>query len=68
MPLKEVVRTTVARVECDVISGALRRTGGNKAQAARLLGVDYKTIHNKVRQYGLSAVEKGGRDGSERFS
>jgi two-component system nitrogen regulation response regulator GlnG len=68
VPLKEVLRTTVARVERDAISGALRWTGGNKAQAARLLGVDYKTIHSKVRQYGLSAVEKGGRDGSERFS
>ncbi|MCF8005174.1 MAG: hypothetical protein K9L32_13420 [Chromatiaceae bacterium] len=26
---------------------------GNKAEAARLLQVDYKTIHNKLKQFGL---------------
>jgi two-component system nitrogen regulation response regulator GlnG len=32
---------------------ALRRTGGNKAKAARLLQVDYKTLHSKVKEYGI---------------
>jgi two-component system nitrogen regulation response regulator GlnG len=29
------------------------RTGGNKAKAARLLQVDYKTLHTKVKEYGI---------------
>jgi transcriptional regulator with GAF, ATPase, and Fis domain len=32
---------------------ALRRAGGNKAKAARLLQVDYKTLHSKVKEYGI---------------
>jgi two-component system nitrogen regulation response regulator GlnG len=32
---------------------ALRKAGGNKAKAARLLQVDYKTLHSKVKEYGI---------------
>jgi DNA-binding NtrC family response regulator len=32
---------------------ALRKTGGNKAKAARLLQVDYKTLYTKVKEYGI---------------
>ncbi len=53
-PLKEIVRNTTMAVEREVISQALRRTGGNKAKAARLLQIDYKTIHSKVKTYGIS--------------
>lgn len=53
-PLKEIVRSTTMAVEREVISQALRRTGGNKAKAARLLQIDYKTIHSKVKTYGIS--------------
>jgi two-component system nitrogen regulation response regulator GlnG len=37
----------------------LRHTGGNKAKAARLLQIDYKTMHTKVKQLGIAA--EGGR-------
>jgi two-component system nitrogen regulation response regulator GlnG len=36
-----------------VIVDALRASGGNKAKAARLLQVDYKTLHSKVKEYGI---------------
>ncbi len=36
------------------IEEALRQTGGNKAKAARLLGIDRKTIYNKMEKWGMS--------------
>lgn len=36
------------------IEEALRQTGGNKAKAARLLGIDRKTIYNKMVKWGMS--------------
>ena len=35
------------------ILNALQQTGGNKAKAARLLGIDRKTIYNKIEKLGL---------------
>lgn len=32
---------------------ALQQTNGNKAKAARLLGVDRKTIYNKIEKLGI---------------
>lgn len=54
-PLKEVVAIHVVQVERQVLCDALRQTGGNKAEAARLLGIDYKTMLKKVRQYQIPA-------------
>jgi two-component system nitrogen regulation response regulator GlnG len=44
----------VCQLERDVLIEVLRETGGNKARAARMLQIDYKTIHTKIREYGLS--------------
>jgi DNA-binding NtrC family response regulator len=35
------------------LARVLRKTGGNKAEAARLLHIDYKTIQLKIKVYGL---------------
>ena len=34
---------------------ALQATGGNKSEAAWLLRTDYKTLHVKMKQYGIDA-------------
>jgi len=60
LPLKKLVRAAVAAVERDALVEALGRVGGNKAKAARLLQIDYKTIHTKVKEYGIAA--RGGGD------
>ena len=52
--LKEIVRRNTASVETAVLRQVLETTGGNKAEAARLLQVDYKTLHTKVKKYGIS--------------
>lgn len=53
LALKEIVRRCTTAVEREVLIEVLRETSGNKAKAARLLQVDYKTIHSKVREYSL---------------
>lgn len=55
LPLKEVVGRVVASVERAILTQALRQTKGNKAEAARLLGIDYKTIHTKLKGYNMFA-------------
>jgi DNA-binding NtrC family response regulator len=52
--LKEIADAAAAEAERRAIEAMLRRTGGNKSQAARLLKVDYKTLHLKAKRYGLS--------------
>jgi two-component system nitrogen regulation response regulator GlnG len=45
-------------VERQALVEALLRVGGNKARAARLLQIDYKTIQTKIRKYGISLNER----------
>jgi two-component system nitrogen regulation response regulator GlnG len=52
--LKEIVRRKVSQLERDVLIQVLRETGGNKAWAARMLQIDYKTMHTKIREYGIT--------------
>jgi two-component system nitrogen regulation response regulator GlnG len=59
MPLKESVQRVVMQVERDILNRVLKETQGNKAQAARLLRIDYKTIHKKVREYGIPCADDG---------
>jgi DNA-binding NtrC family response regulator len=60
LPLREVVRQHLVVVERQVLMEALRTAAGNKAQAARMLKIDYKTIHQKLKEYGIHP--KGGDD------
>ncbi len=53
LSLKELVAESTGAVEREVLVQTLRQTGGNKAKAARLLRMDYKTIQSKVKKYEL---------------
>jgi len=57
-PIKEVSREVVAQVEREMIVHALERTHGNKIKTARWLGIDYKTLFNKLKQYGIEGFGK----------
>ncbi len=51
--LKEVADHAAVAAEKQAILEALQATHGNKSQAARLLKVDYKTLHVKIKRYHL---------------
>jgi DNA-binding NtrC family response regulator len=51
--LREVAERAVAEAEREAIASALRACSGNKSRAARSLKVDFKTLHTKMKRYGL---------------
>src|SRR5467141_3774835 len=53
--LKQLAQAATVDAEGRAIRTALQVTRGNKSEAARLLRVDYKTLHLKMKQYGISA-------------
>lgn len=56
IPLKQLVRRATGAVERAALLQALKETGGNKAKAARMLSIDYKTIHSKLKEHGLKTA------------
>ena len=57
--LKEILQQSISAVEREVLTEVLKTTGGNKARAARLLQIDYKTIHEKVKKLGILNHDEG---------
>src|SRR2546428_188232 len=57
LSLKEIADIAAQQVERQAIRGTLRATGGNKSETARRLKVDYKTLHIKMKHYGIHARE-----------
>ncbi|MBI3268072.1 MAG: sigma 54-dependent Fis family transcriptional regulator [Planctomycetes bacterium] len=57
LALRELERRQILRV--------LRMTGGNKKEAARLLGIDRKTLHARVKEYGVGGGGAGESAGDE---
>ena len=57
LPLKEMIAQVTAQVERAILLRVLAETHGNKAQAARMLRLDYKTIHSKLKTYQISSVQ-----------
>jgi len=53
--LREIAGRAAAEAERQAIRLALQATRGNKSAAARLLRTDYKTLHVKMKQYGIDA-------------
>ncbi|UCE86155.1 MAG: sigma-54-dependent Fis family transcriptional regulator [Deltaproteobacteria bacterium] len=53
LPLREVGRRVSRVAERETIERVLARTGWNRKQAARLLGVSYKTLLQKIKDCGL---------------
>jgi two-component system nitrogen regulation response regulator GlnG len=53
LSLKEIVDQSITAVEREVLTQVLKYTAGNKAKAARLLQIDNKTIHTKIKKLGI---------------
>ncbi len=63
-PAGEILRTPLAEIEKRHILRVLASTGGNKTRAARILGIDTKTLYNKLKAYGASAAVFHRRNGT----
>ena len=50
------LRSVRARVEIEAIRSALKRTGWNRKQAARLLKISYRGLLYKIRQHNITAA------------
>jgi len=47
----EILQLPLAEIEKRHIHRVLASTGGNKTRAARILGIDTKTLYNKLKSY-----------------
>jgi DNA-binding NtrC family response regulator len=50
------LRTVRAQGECKAILAALKRTGWNRKQAARMLKISYRGLLYKIRQHNITAA------------
>jgi two-component system response regulator AtoC len=55
--LKELVREAVKTTEQEVLKRTLRHVQWRRVAAARRLGISYKTLLDKIRQYRLDAAD-----------
>ncbi len=52
-PIPLPASRTLTEIERDAIRDALAKTGGNKTLASKLLGIGLRTMHRKVKEYGI---------------
>jgi transcriptional regulator of acetoin/glycerol metabolism len=50
---------TLDEVEKRHLSRVLRETGGNKVRAARILGIDRRTLYRMAERFGIDLGEEG---------
>ncbi|MDR2588709.1 MAG: sigma-54 dependent transcriptional regulator [Spirochaetales bacterium] len=51
--LRITLGTSIAAAEKEIIRGTLAHFRGNKSRAAEVLGIGRKTLHRKLKEYGL---------------
>ena len=66
--LRQIGRRAAEEAQRGAMMLVLEETGGNKAEAARRLHVDYKTLYVKMREYGIHMPPKqsGATESSEK--
>jgi two-component system response regulator HydG len=52
-PLPELGGKSLDEVETMALTETLKKTGGNKSEAARLLHITRTTLNSKIKKYGL---------------
>ena len=51
--LKEITQLNIDEIERIIIQDTLKKTGNNKAEAARRLNIDYKTLCSKLKKINI---------------
>jgi len=49
-----VLRDVLKKVEREHIMATLQKTDWNRTEAAKILGIDYKTLYNKIREHNIT--------------
>jgi len=52
--LKEITQLNIDEIERIIIQDTLKKTENNKAEAARRLNIDYKTLCSKLKKINIS--------------
>lgn len=55
-PITDLYEQVLGYLERPLLDEALRRTGGNQIQAARMLGINRNTLRSKLKERGLSSA------------
>ena len=53
LSLKDIAKKSLSKIEKNIIIDVLKRTGGNKSKAARILKIDNTTMHYKIKEYSI---------------
>ena len=56
-PLKEVVRSSLEEIEREYLRRLLFKVRGNLSRAARIAGINRRTLYNKLETYGMSRAD-----------
>lgn len=56
-PRESGLNRTLAEVEAEYIRKVLLSVKGNKSQASKILGIDRKTLREKIKSYGIESFE-----------
>jgi len=54
-PARDVIRPgmTIQEIEKEAIRRTLEQTGGHRGETAKILGISVRTLHRKIKDYGL---------------
>jgi two-component system response regulator HydG len=52
--LHQLVGKPMSEIEALLIGETLKVTGGNREEAAEMLGIGERTLYRKIKEYGLS--------------
>jgi len=53
MPFKPLMKRLTRQIERGILSNILEHVSGNKSKVARILKLDYKTVHTKIKEYKI---------------